>query len=111
ARTPAGHLARPPEAALGLPAGPFGVELVGEVREHEPPRARPAAALAGLLGGQVPAPAVALPAREPPPALALRARQRGLDQQQRGVAREVRRLVVGAAVRAEGQPRGAVPDL
>ena len=44
-----------------------------------PPRAGPAAVLAGLLGRQVPARAVAL-----------RPRQRGLDQQQVGVARERR---------------------
>ena len=63
------------------------------MREHEPARARAPAVLAGLARGQVAALAGALGAR-----------QRRLDQQQVGVARELDQLVVGAAVGAVGEP-------
>ena len=79
-----GGVDRPAEGPLGLRARPFGVELVGEVRQHEPLRARPRAVLARLDGRQVAALAVAL-----------RPRQRGLDQQQVGARRERAQLVVG----------------
>ena len=79
---------------------PIDVELVGEVREHEPPRTRRGAALARLLRREVPAHAVAL-----------RPRERGLDQQQIGVARELAQLLVGPAVGGEREPRAVLGEL
>ena len=51
----AGELDRAAELALGLVARPLGVELVGDVREHQPPRLGAAPVLPGLGGRQVPA--------------------------------------------------------
>ena len=75
-----GQFDRAAEAAFGLLARPVRVELVGDVGEDDAPRAGPAAVLAGLLGRQMPA-----------RALAFGPRQRGLDQQQVGLAGEVAR--------------------
>jgi hypothetical protein len=71
------------------------------VREHDAPRPGRAGVRAGLGRGQVPAVAVALGAG-----------QRGLDEQQVGVAREGDQLVGRAVVGAVGQaPAGGGGDL
>ena len=56
--------------------------------------------LAGLARGQMPAVAVALGTR-----------QRRLDQQHVGVARELDELLVGAAVGAVGEPAAVAGEL
>ena len=73
-------------------ARPLGVELVGDVGEHDPLGAGAAGVLAGLLRGQVAADAGALGPR-----------QGRLDEQQVGVPRDLDELVAGPAVGAEGE--------
>ena len=55
---------RRPEGALPLLARPLGVELVGDVGQHHPLGRSSPGVLARLLGGQVPADAGALRARQ-----------------------------------------------
>ena len=76
-----------------LGPGPLGVKLVGEMREHDPPGAGAPAVLPGFARGEV-----------PPLARALRPGERRFDQQHVGVTRELRQLVVGAAVSAVRHP-------
>ena len=85
----------PPNAALALLARPLGVELVGDVGEHDPLGAGAPGVLAGLAGGQV--------AADPG---ALGPRQGRLDEQQVGLARGLDQLLAGPAVGAEGEPAG-----
>src|SRR5207248_7606574 len=88
-RALARDLDAPAEGVLGLRAGPQAVELVGDVGEHEAPRRRRLAVLAGLPRREV----AAL-------ARSLRPRERALDQEQLRALRELdeidRRPAVGA---------------
>ena len=79
---------RAAEAALALLARPLGVELVGDVGEHDPAGAGAPGVVAGLLRGQV--------AADPG---ALRARQGRLDEQQVGLARRIDQLLARAGSR------------
>ena len=88
----AGDVDGPPEGPRALVAGPLGVELVGDVREHDALGAGAARVVAGLLRSQV----------APGPG-ALRPRQRGFDEQEVGVAGDVDQFLARAAVGAEGE--------
>src|SRR5215212_385553 len=81
-RALAGDLDRRAERGRRLVPRPELVELVRDVRQHDALRSRLAPVLAGLARGQVAALAAALGAR-----------QRGLDQQQVAVARELDELL------------------
>ena len=92
-----GHLDGPSEGPFGVLARPVLAQLVGEVGQQDPPRAGLAGVLARLRGGDVAA-----------RALALGARQRGLDDEQVGVAREVDDVLVRGVVGAVGDAPAAV---
>src|SRR5689334_24583380 len=88
----AGDVDGPAEGLLGLALRPVGVELVGDVGQHEPAHARLAAVLAGLGRGEMPA-----------RALTLGPGQRRLDHEQVGAVGEAHEILVGCAVGAVGE--------
>src|SRR5688500_3575737 len=89
-----------PECIAGLFDSPEPVELVGDVRQHEPAGARSLAVLARLPRREVAALAGAL-----------RPWQGGLEQAQRGLVREADTRVGPAAVGCGGQLAAAVRRL